>query len=58
MRLKFVGKDGSLRLTRGKIYEVELSSTAGHIWVHWGHESFEKCPYSTPQSFAANWVKP
>jgi hypothetical protein len=53
MYLKFVGKDGSMGLTHGKVYNVKIESDRRYIWVYWGDK---RCPYSSPQSFADNWM--
>lgn len=56
MYLKFVGKDGSMGLTYGKVYKVKIESDSQYIWVYWGNKWSNKCcPYSSPQSFADNW---
>lgn len=59
MILTFIGKDGSMGLIYGKKYKVNIKAAVGYIWVEWvdidGHA--QRCPYSSPQSFADNWRK-
>ena len=64
MYLRFIGSDGSMRLSHGKVYNVNLKTKGNYIWVtmpvfEFRHNVFGmwKCPYSSPQSFAANWEK-
>ena len=59
MYLRFIGKHGSMGLCNGKVYKVAVKTWLDYIWVVmpksfgvWG------CPYSSPQSFAANWERP
>ena len=52
MKLRFIGRDGSLGLRHRKIYNVNITSDKGFIVVHWNGGL---CPYSAPQSFAKNW---
>ena len=52
MKLKFVGKDGSMGLTHGNIYDVQITATHKNIWVFWDSNG---CPYSSPQNLAKNW---
>jgi hypothetical protein len=44
-------------LSRGRVYDVKLKTTNNNIWVIIPNILFGawKCPYSSPQSFAANW---
>ena len=57
MYLKFVGKDKSMGLSHGKTYNVRVKTKNNYIWVEIPNILFGswKCPYSSPQSFAANW---
>lgn len=64
MRLRFIGANGSMGLANGKAYEVQVNSDGNYIWV--AIPDFElrektfgtwRCPYSSPESFAANWGK-
>lgn len=56
MKLKFIGKDGSMGLEHGNTYEVELTSTKLYIVLVWkaNHEIF-KCPYSSLADLVENW---
>lgn len=54
--LKFIGEDKSMNLRTGNIYYVDITSGASFIWV--ALQDGTKCPYSSPQSFAENWIKP
>lgn len=64
MRLRFIGANGSLGLTNGEVYEVQVGSDGNHIWVEIPSVQVRysekvsgvwKCAYSSPKSFAANW---
>ena len=54
MILKFIWADGSMGLTKGYIYLVEVSASNGFIYVDWGKK---RCPYSSPETMWANWEK-
>jgi hypothetical protein len=54
MKLKFIGKDGSMGFKHGKVYDVRLTSNTIWIWVHTDVGLY--CPYSSPQAFADNWA--
>lgn len=54
MKLKFIGKDGSMGLEHGKVYFVQIYTDRGKIYVAWGTGSC-RCPYNSPQALAANW---
>ena len=56
MYLKYIGKNGSMGLTNGKVYKVDVISKDHFIWVQWGF--CKVCPYESPESFANNWSKP
>ena len=60
MRLKFIGADNSLGLKNGRTYNVDVRSVDEYIYVHIAAGWFDDitCPYSSPQSFAANWRCP
>lgn len=65
MFLKFIGADGSMGLTHGKTYDVDVKTKGKYIWVTIPKlEVREKvlkkweCPYSSPQTFSANWETP
>lgn len=64
MRLRFIGMNGSMGLTSGVIYEVQVKSKGNYIWVIIPNFEFRekvfgtwRCPYSSPRSFSANWEK-
>jgi hypothetical protein len=60
MLLRFIGKDGSMGLKHGKKYNVTIGTSLDnrYITVTWtGEFGLARCPYSSPQSFAANWEK-
>ncbi len=62
-RLRFVGEDGSMGLTRGAVYDVEIRIRKNWIWVSWipigpyqtSGDPPRCCPYETTQAFALNW---
>ena len=65
MYLKFIGADGSMRLSRGEIYNVSVKTKDNYIWVIIPRFEFRakvfgvwECPYSSPQTFSENWAKP
>ena len=53
MKLRFVGKNGSMGLVHGKVYDVTIETKYSHIVVSWCGNF---CPYSTITSLADNWV--
>ena len=64
MRLRFIGANGSMGLTNGEVYDVQIRSKSNYIWVMIPNFEFRektfgiwKCPYSTPENFATNWEK-
>ena len=54
MYLKFIGADGFMGLQFGRNYQVKITSDGTFIWVQWDGG---RCPYSSPQTLAANWKK-
>ena len=60
MKLKFIGKNNSLGLVNGKTYNVNIRSVDKYIVISIPAGRFDEitCPYSSPQSFAANWRCP
>lgn len=54
MYLKFIGEDKSMGLSHGRVYDVRVKTKNNYIWVEIPNSAW-KCPYSSPQSFAANW---
>jgi hypothetical protein len=57
MKLKFIGKDGSLGLQHGKTYNVTLKTLGGLViaTIKTGWISDTLCPYGSMKAFAANW---
>lgn len=55
MTLQFIGTDGSMGLTHGQLYDVDLSTHNGYFWVRWSSHS---CPYRNVKLFAENWALP
>lgn len=56
MFLKYIGNNGSMGLTNGETYKVDVISKDHFIWVQWGF--CKVCPYDSPENFAKNWAKP
>lgn len=55
IKLKFIGKDGSMGLKHGTVYKVYIYTKCGKIIVSW--DPNHSCPYSSPQALAENWTK-
>lgn len=56
MILRFIGNDGSMGLRHGLTYNVRITSNCSYIIASfYNGKDFLSCPYSSPQSFAANW---
>lgn len=65
MKARFIGKDGSMGLTHGNVYEIVLYDIGGQPIVSWrcmriskfGMPLFykESCPYSSFKTLAENW---
>lgn len=66
MKALFIGKDGSMGLKHGGIYDIEIKTSGKYIIVSLliyeydllrgffrAHEA--KCPYSSIKSFTENW---
>lgn len=55
----FIGKNGSMALRTGKIYEIEMSTRpSGQIDVWWKtprSKDWHYCPYTSADTFQANW---
>ena len=54
MILKFIGENGSMGLTKNKIYSVEVYYDSVYVWVDWGER---RCPYSSPDTMWENWER-
>ena len=52
IKLRFIGEDGSMGLRYRKIYKIGIECRLECICVYWDGGF---CPYSSPQTFAANW---
>lgn len=52
MFYKFIGKDGSMGLKQGGIYDCRLKYHDGFYWVYW---NIGRCPYETMKSLERNW---
>lgn len=57
MLLRFIGKDGSMNLIRGRAYDVFISRDYRYIYVNWydDTDTVVRCPYASPEAFALNW---
>lgn len=66
MFARFIGKNGSMGLTKGAIYDIELKTINSFIFVSWkvyeesalfgflsAHE--KTCPYGSFKKFTENW---
>lgn len=61
MKLKFIGKDGSMGLENGKTYTVDITTTKDYVWVSATQGIFKPiitCPYSCMKLLARNWELP
>ena len=56
MQLRFIGKDKSLGLEHGKIYDVEINARYELVWatITWDHR-YLSCPYSSIRALLDNW---
>lgn len=52
MNLRFIGENGSMGVTHGQVYKVEIYVQYGHVVVRW---LGGLCPYSSLRSFMDNW---
>ena len=52
IKARFIGKDGSMGLKKGDVYEIRTSIQYGLLWVIWNENS---CPYRNLESFLRNW---
>lgn len=63
MFARFIGKNGSMGLKHGEVYEIFLSDYHGLPCVHWAKLSDflisrnleGPCPYSSFKTLAENW---
>ena len=58
MKLRFIGQNGSMGLTHGRIYKVSLRTRHNCIVAEIYRNFWDDaiiCPYSSPQAFANNW---
>ena len=57
MKLRFIGKDGSMNLKHGRVYEiVRIITIANYIYVMWKDDGYLcSCPYSSLSALCANW---
>ena len=56
MKLKFIGKDGSMGLMHGAVYECEISTHGSFVYVDWrGDWTKGYCPYSSLAKLLENW---
>lgn len=55
----FIGKNGSMALRTGKIYEIEMAERpSGQVDIWWKlRKSKDRhyCPYTSMETFQANW---
>ena len=52
MKCEFIGKDGSMGLKKGNIYNIKTTITQNLLWVHWDRNG---CLYSNLEKFLENW---
>lgn len=50
--MKFIGKD-SLGYVNGKIYDVEIQSKEGYIYLYC--QNHMRCPYGSLKALMKNW---
>lgn len=59
MKLRFIGKDGSMKLKHGRVYEiVKIITIDNYIYVMWTDGpgvNVRCCPYSSLSALCANW---
>ena len=56
MKLKFKGKDGSMGLRHGEIYDAGMYAYQGYVWVTWLDNGMRRrCPYSSIKTLMDNW---
>lgn len=54
MKLRYIGDDRLYGLTTYQVYEIELFTKNGFIWVK-VDSRLSAIPYMTPIAFANNW---
>ena len=54
MLMKFIGKD-SLGYVNGKIYNVEIQSEEGYIYLYC--QNHVRCPYRSLKTLMNNWIE-
>lgn len=54
MLMKFIGKD-SLGYVNGKIYNVEIQSEDGYIYLYC--KNHVRCPYRSLKTLMNNWIE-
>lgn len=62
MYLRFIDKQGSMRLDHGRVYDVIIKTKGEYIYViiptfEFRDKVFRRweCPYSSPQTLSENW---
>ena len=55
MRLRFIGKNGSMGLTFGRIYRLKIEPWKNGVRAVSGGIS---CPYESDKAFWENWATP
>ena len=59
MNLEFIGQDGIHELQHGTLYDCEVWTSMGYIWVAWTDDiPYKCCPYGSFNRFLANWRIP
>lgn len=52
--MRFIGRDGSMGLTKNEIYNCYIHSECGYIYVSWT-DGCKSCPYSSIKALDQNW---
>lgn len=56
IKLRFIGKDDSMGLKHGEVYNCTLHVSNGYTWVSWkDFITYRTCPYSSIGRFLHNW---
>lgn len=58
MLLRYIGKNGYMRLITGQVYETKVFTRGNAIHVSWivpGERGTRHCPYNSPMALAKNW---